>query len=176
MAWPERKIPKMITLPPDGRLQTIFLLLSIGILPFCWNLDVSTVGRQTRLTARTSRLFTASSAIPSSSSQDDRPRKPAFDAAVLNRYACKRFKRFDDRDTSKMAKLAPSASPADPMVVQQALHCLELARYAPSGFNTQPGKVILVQSPAQKEALSKHCLGPNAARVLDSDCTAGAFK
>jgi nitroreductase len=36
----------------------------------------------------------------------------------------------------------------------------------------QPYKVVLVHSPAQKLALSKYCLGPNAKRVLDSDCTA----
>lgn len=92
--------------------------------------------------------------------------KAAFDATVLNRYACKKFKRFDgDYDTS-------SASPSNPSIVQQALHSLELARLAPSAFNTQPYRVVVVHSPEQKEALSKFCLGPNAQRVKDSDCTA----
>lgn len=94
-------------------------------------------------------------------------RKAAFDAAVLNRYACKKFKRFDKNYADES-----SASPSDPSIVQQAMHCLELARRAPSAFNTQPYRVILVHSKEQKMALSKFCLGPNGKRVLDSDCTA----
>jgi len=93
--------------------------------------------------------------------------KAAFDDAVLNRYACKKFKRFDGKDDDDDL---PSTS--DPSVVQQALHSLELARLAPSAFNTQPYRVVLVHSKEQKVALSKYCLGPNSKRVLDSDCTA----
>lgn len=104
------------------------------------------------------------------SGSDEAPlasRKAAFDAAVLNRYACKKYKRFDEIYEDESV-----ASQSDPSVVQQALHCLELARQAPSAFNTQPYKVILVHTKEQKMAVSKFCLGPNAKRVLDSDCTA----
>jgi nitroreductase len=95
------------------------------------------------------------------------PKKAAFDAIVLDRYACKRFQRFDGKEDA-----TATASPSDPWVVQQALHSLELARQAPSAFNTQPYKIVLVQSPERKLALSRYCLGPNIRRVLDSDCTA----
>jgi nitroreductase len=95
-----------------------------------------------------------------------RSSKAAFDNAVISRYACKRFKRFDGKENNA------SASISNPFVVQQALHCLELARQAPSAFNTQPYRLVLVHSQKQKEELSKYCLGPNQQRILDSDCTA----
>jgi nitroreductase len=89
-----------------------------------------------------------------------------LDMAVSTRYACKRFKRFDRTDD------VDTASISDPNVVRQALQCLDLARMAPSAFNTQPYKIVLVHSAEQKLALSRYCLGPNVARVRDSDCTA----
>jgi nitroreductase len=57
-------------------------------------------------------------------------------------------------------------------VVQQALECLNLARRAPSGFNAQPYKLVLVNTPEQKQKLARYCIGHNAHRVRDSDCTA----
>lgn len=91
----------------------------------------------------------------------------SFDSTVMNRYACTRFQRHDNNVTS-----TEDPSPSNTSVVQQAAHCLDLARRSPSGFNTQPYKMILVHSPEQKEALSKYCIGHNAHRVRDSDCTA----
>jgi nitroreductase len=93
----------------------------------------------------------------------------SFEEAVLKRHSCKRFQRFDGSESSPDE---PTASQSDPSVVQQSLHCLDLALRTPTAFNTQPYKVVLVQSPEQKLALSKYCLGPNGARVRDSDCTA----
>jgi hypothetical protein len=46
-------------------------------------------------------------------------RKAAFDAAVMNRYACKKFKRFDENYADE---------PASQRIHPQAMHCLELAR------------------------------------------------
>lgn len=116
------------------------------------------MGHSRNLLPRLSSSLSTDDAVPSP--------KAAFDATVLSRYACKRFKRFDNEEITK-----PASRP-NPSVVQQALHCLELARRAPSAFNTQPYKVILVHSPEQREAISPYCLGPNARRVLDADCTA----
>ena len=45
-------------------------------------------------------------------------------------------------------------------------------RRAPSGFNAQPYKLVLVKTPEQKKALARYCIGHNAHRVRDSDCTA----
>ncbi|GKY99998.1 hypothetical protein MPSEU_000953300 [Mayamaea pseudoterrestris] len=91
--------------------------------------------------------------------------KPAFDAAVLYRRACKKFQRFDGTDRSN------GASQSDPAVLQQATQALELARLSPSAYNAQPYKFVLVHSKEQKEALAKYALGPNRNRVLDSDAT-----
>lgn len=89
----------------------------------------------------------------------------SLDTAIAKRYACKRFKRFDGTDDET------TASQSDPSVVKRARCCLDLARLAPSAFNTQPYKMVIVHSANQKLALSRYCLGPNAARVRDSDCT-----
>jgi hypothetical protein len=62
-------------------------------------------------------------------------------------------------------------SPSNGTVVQLATQALEEARRAPSGFNAQPYKLILVSNATQKEALSRWCCGHNAHRVRDSDCT-----
>jgi len=111
----------------------------------------------------------------------------AFDAAVYNRYACKRFRRYTNKKdggggggtavsttTTSAANATTISTPSesDPAIVKLALECLELARQSPSAFNTQPYKVVLVYRPEQKLAVSKYCLGPNRQRVLDADCTA----
>lgn len=89
-----------------------------------------------------------------------------FDKAVLNRDSCKQFRRADGT-----ASGTGEPSRSDPTIIQKALYCLELARQSPSAFNTQPYKLLMVHSHDQKLRISKHCLGPNADRVLDSDCT-----
>jgi nitroreductase len=57
-------------------------------------------------------------------------------------------------------------------VVQTAYECLDLARRAPTGFNAQPYKLLLVSSPEQKAKMARYCIGHNAHRVRDSECTA----
>jgi len=90
----------------------------------------------------------------------------AFDAAVRNRFACKRFQRFDGKGPHQT-----TPSPADPFVLKKVMESLSVARLSPSSYNSQPYKVVVVQSPEQKLAMSKYCLGPNSQRILDSDCT-----
>jgi nitroreductase len=90
----------------------------------------------------------------------------AFDRTVSSRYACTRFQRFDGNMTS-----IDTPSPSDHGVVKQALEALDLARRAPSGFNAQPYKCLLVYSEEAKAALASYCCGRNAHRVRDSDCT-----
>jgi nitroreductase len=108
--------------------------------------------------------------------QDDRttkdcyPLKMSLDDAILNRYACKKFRRYCDEASGSV--VSDTAALCDPTVLQRAIHCLDLARRTPTSFNTQPYKVVLVYSPEQKMALSHYCLDVNAARVRDSDCTA----
>lgn len=102
-------------------------------------------------------------------------KKMSLEDAILNRHACKKFRRYNDTSSSNTVGghvLSITASSSDPSVVQRALYCLDLSRRTPTAFNTQPYKVVLVYTPEQKEKLSKFCLGPNGARVLDSDCTA----
>jgi len=83
----------------------------------------------------------------------------SFDDAVLNRYACTRYQRHesDSLDANDVVSLASEA--------------LALATRAPTGFNVQPYKLLLVESPEAKEALAKYCIGRNRDRVLDSDCS-----
>lgn len=90
----------------------------------------------------------------------------AFDAAVRNRFACKRFQRFDGKGPHQT-----TPSTADPFVLKKVMESLSIARLSPSSYNSQPYKVVVVQSPKQKLAMSKYCLGPNKQRILDSDCT-----
>lgn len=107
-------------------------------------------------------------------------RAEVFDAVVNARYACTRFRRYqeprdgdcdsDKNDSSDVA--APAASLSDPSVVRAAHECLTLSRRAPTGFNAQPYRVVLVHSPRDKERLAEFCLGRNADRVRDADCTA----
>lgn len=105
-----------------------------------------------------------------------------FDSIVNKRYACTRFQRYqepifnsknnaEESGTTTKASV-PQAAISDQSVVQQAHKCLELSQRAPTGFNAQPYRVILVHSKKDKERLSQYCLGRNADRVRDSDCTA----
>eukprot|EP00590_Aulacoseira_subarctica_P000678 CAMPEP_0172416992 /NCGR_PEP_ID=MMETSP1064-20121228/3506_1 /TAXON_ID=202472 /ORGANISM="Aulacoseira subarctica , Strain CCAP 1002/5" /LENGTH=355 /DNA_ID=CAMNT_0013155025 /DNA_START=17 /DNA_END=1084 /DNA_ORIENTATION=- len=82
-----------------------------------------------------------------------------FDAIVKQRYACTRFQKHDD------------SSPEHRQVVQDALKVLELAQRAPSGFNVQPWRAIVVTSPEAKKKVAKYNMGNNPNRILDSDCT-----
>ncbi|VEU40105.1 unnamed protein product [Pseudo-nitzschia multistriata] len=90
----------------------------------------------------------------------------SFDDAVHNRYACTRYKRYDGiYDGSR------NPSPSDPSALKLAGEALDLACRAPTGFNVQPYKLLIVTSPAAKERLSRFCIGRNKDRVLDSDCS-----
>lgn len=91
-----------------------------------------------------------------------------FDDVVNSRYACTRFQRNDG--TISDAHNA-TGSISDSKVVEAAIECLDIARRSPSGFNAQPYKFIVVHSKANKEAVAKFCLGRNADRIRDSDCT-----
>ena len=90
----------------------------------------------------------------------------------MSRTACKKFRRYGGNYTRSQDNTPPTPTPSDPSVVQRAWQCLRLAQRAPSSFNTQPYKVVLVHSPEHKKALSRYALGPNQKRVLDADCTA----
>lgn len=100
-------------------------------------------------------------------SQADSSAMIAFDDAVSQRYACTRYQRYDNVNTTT----TESASPPDPFVLKQAMTVLDLARRAPTGFNAQPYKLLVVSSPDAKLKLAKYCIGHNAHRVRDSDCT-----
>jgi nitroreductase len=109
-------------------------------------------------------LFSSSAADTSKSSNKN---ILSFDQAVMSRFACKSFQRANATVPDFI-----TASPSDPEIIHKALECIDLARLSPSSFNTQPYKVIMVHSPEQKLELSRYCLGPNADRVRDADCTA----
>jgi nitroreductase len=109
---------------------------------------------------------TSNQAIELKTDDNDVTQDRILEEIVMDRYACKYFQRYDGNES------AETASASDPNVVEIALKSLELAQQAPSSFNTQPYKIVLVHTPEQKQALSKYCLGPNQQRVLDSDCTA----
>ena len=86
--------------------------------------------------------------------------------SIQNRYACTRFERFDHiRNSTTM----PSTS--DPTIVNTAKYLLDVARRAPSGFNAQPYKLLFIHTPPVKQKLAQYCIGHNAHRVRDSDCT-----
>lgn len=108
-----------------------------------------------------------------------------FDAVVNARYACTRFQRYKEPDGEHDANTSdsstnnkitstpsPNASLSNPSIVQTAHQCMTLSQRAPTGFNAQPYRVILVHSKDEKERLAQYCLGRNADRVRDSDCTA----
>ena len=90
----------------------------------------------------------------------------AFKAIMEQRYACTRFERSDGIKNSTTAASFPNVT-----VVQMATQILDTSRRAPSGFNAQPYRCIVVSSPDAKEQLSRYCIGHNAHRVRDSDCT-----
>ena len=92
---------------------------------------------------------------------------PKFDAIVESRYACTRFHRHD----GTISTLGSGASTSNSEIVDIAFECLNLARISPSGFNAQPYRLLLVHEKSQKEKVSRYCLGRNADRVRDSDCT-----
>ncbi len=96
-----------------------------------------------------------------------------FDNIVESRYACTRFHRNDGTVSNNNVnnKSKPTASISNPEVVKIALHCLNLSRRAPSGFNAQPYRLLMVNEKDKKEEVSRYCLGRNADRVRDSDCT-----
>jgi nitroreductase len=95
----------------------------------------------------------------------------SFDEAVANRYACTRYRRHDGNYEVPSNPNDKFASPADPGVLKLAREALALSTRAPTGFNAQPYKLLLVESVDAKKALSKYCIGRNIDRVLDSDCT-----
>ena len=117
-------------------------------------------------------------------------RTPAtvFDEVVNARYACTRFQRYQETQTEQQngdnnvssrnnnsiaSTIAqPTASLSNPTIVHKANECLALSQRAPTGFNAQPYRMILVHSKEDKEKLAQYCLGRNADRVRDSDCTA----
>ena len=92
----------------------------------------------------------------------------SVDQALQQRYACTRFQRYDGINTT--VTIACESSNVN--VIQSALQALDHARRAPSGFNAQPYKVLMVTERAQKELLAQYCIGHNAHRVRDSECTA----
>lgn len=138
---------------------------SIKIAYVLFSLQVQTTFSLVHVPAHRSPLFSSAQSTETVAHAE----QSSFEDVVLNRRSAKSFQRFDGSDSSTGK---PTASKSDPRVVQQALHCLDLARRTPTAYNSQPYKVVLVHSQEQKLALSRYCLGPNAARVLDSDCTA----
>eukprot|EP00980_Cylindrotheca_fusiformis_P007744 scaffold1640_cov101-Cylindrotheca_fusiformis.AAC.11 len=146
--------------------SSAYLLASSGVAakpPTRLRLLLQTIPTTGKLTTTTSTL--------QHSTEDDLSCTESsilFDKIVASRYACTRFQRFDNN----LNGTSESASPSNPLVVQQAIRALDIARRAPSGFNVQPYKVLLVSSKEHKEALARFCVGHNAHRVRDSDCTA----
>ena len=94
----------------------------------------------------------------------------SFDRVVNDRYACTRFRRYQEPSLNNTEALTASVS--DPAVVSRALQCVGLAQRSPSGFNEQPFRIILVSSEQAKQKLASCCIGRNAYRVRDSDCSA----
>ena len=112
-----------------------------------------------------------------------------FDRVVNARYACTRFLRhkepeimpdYDNNSTStsssqqqqQQQQHQSKASISNPSIIQKAQTCLSLSQRSPTGFNAQPYRIILVHTQTMKENVSQYCLGRNADRVRDSDCTA----
>jgi nitroreductase len=102
-----------------------------------------------------------------------------FDSIVEARYACTRFQRQGEissiateanTDTTS-SSLNPTATISNSTVVKLATECLNLSRRAPSGFNAQPYRLLMVNTKSKKEQVAKFCIGRNADRVRDSDCT-----
>lgn len=93
-----------------------------------------------------------------------------FDHVVNKRYACTRFRRYQEPRVNNTETLTASVS--DPDIVSRAFQCLGLAQRSPSGFNEQPFRIILVSQCEAKQNLASYCIGRNAYRVRDSDCSA----
>ena len=85
---------------------------------------------------------------------------------IHQRYACTRYARYDGNYTTTSA-----ASVGHPDSLTKARQAVQVACRAPTGFNLQPYKVVLVTSPAAKQRVAKYCIGRNKNRVLDADCT-----
>lgn len=118
-------------------------------------------------TLATSATSTAADDINEANHNDESPSLQfAVDAALGQRYACTRFQRYDGIINS-----TTEATPSNQTVVNMAIQALDIARRAPSGFNAQPYKMVVVSSPEKKSAVARHCSGKNAYRVRDSDCT-----
>jgi len=113
----------------------------------------------------------------------------SFEAVVNARYACTRFHRHQEANSeyphdignsdnnnaiaaSTKTIIAPTASLSDLSLVRTANQCLAISTRAPTGFNVQPYRIVLVHSKSDKENVAQYCLGRNADRVRDSDCTA----
>lgn len=94
-----------------------------------------------------------------------------FDTIVESRYACTRFQRQDGTKANTDKNTPPTASTSNSKVIAQAMECLNLSRRAPSGFNAQPYRLILVHKKDVKEKVAKFCIKRNGDRVRDSDCT-----
>lgn len=95
-----------------------------------------------------------------------------FDRVVNERYACTRFRRYQEPNVNNTDTETLAASISDPAVVSRAFQCAGLAQRSPSGFNEQPFRIILVSSEQAKQNLASCCIGRNAYRVRDSDCSA----
>jgi Nitroreductase family len=76
---------------------------------------------------------------------------------------------FDSVVTSRsFAKSFQKDKHVDPALIEKLLR---LSQLAPSSFNLQPYKMILVQQQSMKEALADTMLGGNGQRVLDAPLT-----
>ena len=84
---------------------------------------------------------------------------------IHQRYACTRYARYDGNYTTN------SASVGHPASLTKARQAVQVACRAPTGFNLQPYKMVMVTSPAAKQRVAKYCIGRNKNRVLDADCT-----
>ena len=91
-----------------------------------------------------------------------------FNSIVMQRYACTRFHRHLEQASEPSNQ--PSAAISNPDIVRKAIQCIDFSRRAPSGFNAQPYRVIVVHKVIDKEALAQYCMGRNADRVRDCDC------
>lgn len=106
----------------------------------------------------------------------------SFDSIAKARYACTRFLRNPSPNTTNSSTnvisnsnaqsgVVPSGTVPNPEIIDKAKKALIIAQRAPSGFNAQPYRAILVSDPQIKDQISQYCLGRNADRVRDSDCT-----
>lgn len=95
---------------------------------------------------------------------NDNALSETFDTIANTRYACTRFKRHNNNSEN-------DGTLPNPMVLQKAMEALSISLRAPTGFNAQPYRAIIVSDPQTKCEVAKYCLGRNADRVRDSDCT-----